>query len=50
MDSSKKISCEICEKSFSTDKNKDKHIRMVHGELKIFECNVCNKHIGKKED
>ena len=50
MDSSKKISCQICEKSFSTDKNKDKHIRMVHGVLKIFEFNVCNKYIGQKEN
>ena len=48
MDSSKKISCEIYEKTFSTDKNKDKHIRIVHGEVKTFECHVCNKHFCDK--
>ena len=46
MDSSNNFTCEICEKTFSTNKNKDKHIKIVHGEVKIFECSVCSKKFG----
>ena len=51
MDSSKKFSCEICENTFSTNRSKDKHINIVHGhgDLKIFECNVCSKAFGERK-
>ena len=49
MDSSKNFSCEICEKTFSTNKCKDKHINIVHGEVKNFECNICSKSFGEKK-
>ena len=34
--------CEICEKIFLTNQNKNQHIKSAHGEAKIFTCNVCN--------
>ena len=46
MDASRKFTCEICEKSFTTNKWKDKHIGIVHGEEKEFECNVCTRVFG----
>ena len=39
--------CEICEKKFSTNQSKEKHISIVHGEVKIIECNVCGKTFGQ---
>ena len=35
--------CEICEKCFSNNQKKNKHVRAVHGEKQIFECNICCK-------
>ena len=35
------FACEICEKTFSTNKNIVKHMSIIHGEEKKFECNVC---------
>ena len=50
MDSSKTFSCEICENTFSTNRSKDKHISIVHGDIKNFECNVCSKAFGARKD
>ena len=44
------FTCEICEKAFSTKKNKDQHVTIVHGEVKKFDCNVCDKKFGKNLD
>ena len=41
-------SCEICEKFFSSNQTKEQHKRIVHGEVKIFECSVCSKKFGYK--
>ena len=38
--------CEICEKHFSNNHYKDKHISLVHGEVKNFECNVFSQKFG----
>ena len=46
MDSFRNSNCEICAKTFSTNQYKDKHISIVHGEVKKFECNVCSKTFG----
>ena len=43
-------SCEICEKNFSTNKCKHRHISIVHGEVKNFECSVCSKKFGTKQE
>ena len=32
------FACEICEKTFSTNKNIVKHMSIIHGEEKKFEC------------
>ena len=46
---SKKIfNCEICEKSFTTNKCKKNHIGIVHGNVKKFTCNVCSSSFGFK--
>ena len=37
----KKFICEICEKIFSTEYLKSKHVNLVHGEQKKIKCNVC---------
>ena len=42
MDSSQHFTCEICEKNFSTNKNKDQHTRIVHGETN-YRCDHCLK-------
>ena len=39
----KNFICEICEKSFSTNQSKNRHVRFHHGEKKFFECNICGK-------
>ena len=41
--------CEICDNNFSSNMSKTQHIKNVHGELKNFTCNVCNRIFGKKE-
>ena len=43
-----KYTCEICEKDFSTKHSKEQHISTVHGEVKKFHCNVCEKKIWFK--
>ena len=47
MDSSKNFTCEICEKNFSSNQYKRKHISIVHGKVKKFKCNVCSKTFGQ---
>ena len=49
MDSSKNFSCEICEKTFSTNKCKNKHKNVVHGEVKKYECYICSKTFSEKK-
>ena len=44
-----KISCEICERCFSSNGKKNRHIKTIHGNEKIFECNVCHKFFGYKQ-
>ena len=44
----KNFTCEICRKGYSTINSKERHIRIVHGEVKKFECNVCGKTFGLK--
>ena len=44
---SKKLKCEICEKSFSRNDVK-RHMNIVHGEKKEIECNICNRVFGHK--
>ena len=39
--------CEICDKTFDDKAGIARHIRNVHGEIKIHACNVCNKTFGK---
>ena len=46
----KNFTCEICEKTFSTNNSKDKHISTVHGEVKKFECNIYSKPFGLKHE
>ena len=41
---------EICEKQFSSDYDKKRHMKCVYGEEKLFECNVCNKKFGQKKE
>ena len=50
MDLPKNFTCEICEKTFSTNQGKDKHISIVHGEVKKFVCNVCCKTFGHNHE
>ena len=50
MHTSKILACEICEKTFSTNKNIVKHISIIHGEEKKFESNVCTKTFGQKQE
>ena len=46
---SKKIfNCEICEKSYTTNKCKKNHIDIVHGKVKKFTCDVCSSSFGFK--
>ena len=42
----KNSKCEICEKCFTSKNSKEKHIGIVHGEEKEFECNVCSRVFG----
>ena len=42
--------CEICHKQFSTNSYKTRHISVVHGDVKIYACNVCNKNFGHKSN
>ena len=44
------LKCEICEKGFSSKKNKRRHLNIVHTEEKRFACNVCSKTYGTKGD
>ena len=44
------FNCEICEKSFSSNQNKKKHISIVHGEGKTIVCNVCSSSFGFKKE
>ena len=47
MESSKELTnyskCEICEKVLISKQAKTIHVSNVHGEGKIFECNVCSR-------
>ena len=43
MDSSKNF-------NFSTKQYKEQHISIVHGEVKIFECNVCSKTFAQNHE
>ena len=48
---SKKIfNCENCEKGFSSNEYKKKHISIVHGEGKTIVCNVCSSSFGFKKE
>ena len=49
MDSSKHFACEICEKTFSSNKYKNQHIRIVHGEAKDFQFNTSKQFTKDKE-
>ena len=42
------FTCEICEETFTANHSKNQHIKIVHGEVKTFECNVCNRVFGQK--
>lgn len=42
-----RITCEICDKSFSLRSTKDQHIKDVHGEKNFF-CHTCGKRFGTK--
>ena len=44
------FTCEICEKNFSTDKNKKRHIKFIHEKEKSLECNVCHTKFGHKQE
>ena len=44
------VNCEICEKTFSSNGSKSKHMIIVHEEQKKFICNVCNKSFGYKNE
>ena len=47
--SQKNFKCEICEKCFTSKNSKEKHIGIVHGEEKAFECNVCLTFFGNSQ-
>ena len=42
----KNFECEICEKRFSNEQIKNRHVTIVHGENKNFICNVCDIKFG----
>ena len=44
------FTCEICEKSFSSNLYKKRHIQIVHGDEKFFECNICHKRYGYENE
>ena len=43
------LKCEICEKIFTTKDFKIKHLSIVHGEMKTFECNICLRVFGGQQ-
>ena len=38
------------EQNFTTNPKKSQHIKVVHGETKNFECNICSKNLKTKRD
>ena len=44
------IFCEIYNKKLSSIHSKQQHKRQVHEEVKDFECNVCNRVFGQKNE
>ena len=44
------FTCEICEQTFTTNSKKNQHISNVHGEVKIFQCNICTKSLKTKHN
>jgi len=47
---SDKVQCSICDKKFTTSRNVDRHIRMVHMKIKDFSCTPCNAKFFAKRD
>ena len=46
----KKIVCEICEKTFTNYPYKERHLKIVHEEIKKNHCNVCDRGFGSKHE
>ena len=43
-------SCGICDATFTTNGNRDRHIRTVHQGERRFKCNLCNKSYTSNQD
>ena len=44
------FTCEICGKCFSKKPYKNRHIQIVDGDENLFECNICHKSYGHKNE
>lgn len=42
----KKVSCPICQNTFATKTNLNKHIRVIHQKIKNFQCDICQKRLS----
>ena len=44
-----KFKCDICETTFGQNSSLNRHVRIVHDNLKKFKCQQCSKSFGRSD-